>query len=874
MMAELPPTPPPRRLEQPISILLVDDDPKNLLVLETILNSPDYRLVQAASADEALMALMLDDFAAIVLDVQMPDMSGIELARLIKQRKKTQHVPILFLTAYYQEDEQIVLGYGAGAVDFITKPVNPAVLRSKIDVFIDLFRKTHALAEVNRAMQAEIVERQKAEERFRMVVETAPNAMVMLAKAGGIVLVNSRTETLFGYARSELIGESVQRLVPEGFPRLSGEPGDCETSADGPCERIGRHKNGSEVPIEMGLSRFASPDGSFVLASFADITERKRAEAALRAANAELAAKNEELLRQADDRARRIRAEAAKAEAEAARERSALLAETSNVLAASFDRAEIFTALARVLVPRLADCLIVDVAEEDGALQPIVIVHREAETEGQIQKYRADFPMRLDEPSAVSMTLKGGVPLVCTDFGPAEIAAFARTPAEAEALRPLGIRSYLVLPLQARGRTLGGMCLASTTARRFGDADLPFAEELAQRAALALDNSRLYDEARVARATAEAANAAKDRFLAMLSHELRTPLSPVLHAVALLVEEDACPVSMRGTLETIRRNVQLEARLIDDLLDLARIRNGKLQLHLESADAHDLLRRAAEICQPEIEAREQRLTLDLRAESTALHADPARIQQIFWNLLNNAIKFTPPAGRITLRTWNENDTLRVEVADSGIGIAAERLDKVFDAFEQAHGALSSGLGLGLAICRALTSLHGGSIEARSGGIGQGATFAVTLPVSRELLNWTKAPAADAQTMAAGTRVLLVEDHADTAETLERLLTRRGYAVATAASLRAAAECLAEGEFDVLVSDIGLPDGSGLELMPQFLAAAEGRPIAGIALSGFGMPEDVERSQRAGFHEHLTKPVDFALLQKALARVAPSVPAPV
>jgi len=361
----------------------------------------------------------------------------------------------------------------------------------------------------------------------------------------------------------------------------------------------------------------------------------------------------------------------------------------------------------------------------------------------------------------------------------------------------------------------------------------------------------------------------------MLSHELRTPLSPVLHATALL-DEESCPASMRSTLATIRRNVQLEARLIDDLLDLARIRNGKLQLQLEPADAHDLARRAVEICESDIQTRNLRLTMDLRARRPQIEADPARIQQIFWNLISNAVKYTPPGGAITLRTEDDEagKTLRVEVVDTGIGIEPKRLESIFDAFEQAHRGRSGGLGLGLAICRALATLHGGRIEAHSGGASAGATFTVTLPLARDIpANHVAAPTAPPHPPARGLRVLLVEDHADTAATLERLLNHSGYTVRTAVSVTSAIQCIEESQWDLLVSDIGLPDGSGLDLMPRFVQAAAGRPIAGIALSGFGMAEDIQRSDSAGFHEHLIKPVDFALLRKALARVAAKIPAP-
>src|SRR5215207_5333548 len=189
----------------PIAILLVDDDPKNLLALESILDCPEHRLVKVQTADDALLALMQDDYAAIVLDVQMPDLSGIELARLIKQRKKTQHIPLIFLTAHYRENEHAVLGYDVGAVDYLTKPVHPAVLRSKVSVFIDLFRKTRALAETNRSLEAEVIERKTAESHLRVVIEAAPSAMLVFTREGNVVLANTGAEELFGLSREALL---------------------------------------------------------------------------------------------------------------------------------------------------------------------------------------------------------------------------------------------------------------------------------------------------------------------------------------------------------------------------------------------------------------------------------------------------------------------------------------------------------------------------------------------------------------------------------------------------------------------------------------------------------------------------------------------
>ncbi|WP_395744824.1 response regulator [Prosthecobacter sp.] len=551
--------PTPSRANQP-AVLVVDDDSKNLMAIESVLDGTSYKLIKAQTGAEALLALMDGDFAAIVLDIQMPDMSGIELARMIKERKRTQHIPIIFLTAHYREDEHAVLGYDVGAVDYLTKPISPAVLRSKVNVFVDLFAKTRDLAEMNRTAQA--------------------------------------------------------------------------------------------------------------------------AEEALRVANEELAARNEALEREAEERERRIRAESAQAEA-------------------------------------------------------------------------------------------------------------------------------------------------------------------------------------------EEANAAKDRFLAMLSHELRTPLSPIVHAVTL-IEEIECPPSIREHIATIRRNVRLEARLIDDLLDLARIRNGKLRLEFQPVDVHEVLRHALDICHADLAARRIRVVEKLEAPDAHVRGDFARLQQVFWNLLTNAAKFSPEEGIVEVRTFAAptGGMIGIEISDHGVGIASEKLDRIFDAFEQGARHSHTGLGLGLAICKALVQMHSGDIVAYSEGPDCGARFTIHLPgtVVTSQSNGTHsqdvAPSPDL-------RLLVVEDHHDTLATLERLLLRRGYVVRTASSIAECMEVAHEYDFDILISDIGLPDGRGTELLEQ-LRKKLGQVPRAIAMSGFGMDEDIERSRHVGFAEHLTKPIEFPALQQAIARITLSV----
>jgi two-component system CheB/CheR fusion protein len=312
----------------------------------------------------------------------------------------------------------------------------------------------------------------------------------------------------------------------------------------------------------------------------------------------------------------------------------------------------------------------------------------------------------------------------------------------------------------------------------------------------------------------------------------------------------------------IRRNVELEARLIDDLLDLTRISKGKVRLSLEEVDAHQLLRNALEICQADIDHKNLSLQTDFAAENVCLEADPARLQQIFWNLIKNSVKFTPEGGRLGIRTANEQGQLRVEVSDSGMGIDAEILPKIFNAFEQGDRNRLGGLGLGLAISKALVETHNGKLTAESAGKNQGATFTAIFPLAENHATASAASIPSAPATRKSMRVLLVEDHEDTNRSLTSLLRRRGYHVQAARSVQSALELAAHERFDVLVSDIGLPDGSGIDLMH---AINSEHPIFGIALTGFGMEEDVRRSHEVGFHHHLIKPVDLNRLDALIQR---------
>ncbi len=567
-------------MNPPINILLVDDESRNLDALESVLQSPDYGLVRAQTAEQALLLLLHGDFAAIVLDIHMPQITGLELANLIKQRKRTQHIPIIFLTAYYQADKDVLEGYGSGAVDYLTKPLNPQILKSKIGVFVDLFRKSHALLAANTALEQEIIQRQNAE-------------------------------------------------------------------------------------------------------------------TALRQANNELEARVE---------------------------------------------------------ARAADLLRVN---------------------EQLRKREADL--------------------------------------------------------------------------------------------------------RASEAQALAASRAKDDFLAALSHELRTPLNPVLLLATEAAGNPQLPPAVRADFETIAKNVALEARLIDDLLDLTRIAHGKVKLETQPCDVHAGLREAIAMTREEVNQKQIRLTLKLNAPRSLVCGDDVRLKQVFWNVIKNAVKFTPEGGQITVETGSgeQSGELTVMVADTGIGMSPAELERVFQPFTQGDHVIQGGphrfggLGLGLAISKMMVKLHAGSISATSGGRDQGTTVLIRLPQPAEAPAPSPAPlislgtgSALAAAKAARTRrILLVEDHPSTALALAQLLGRRKFEIVIANSLAEARASAGREKFDLLISDIGLPDGNGYDLMNE-LRDREG--LVGIALTGYGSEADVQRSQSAGFLIQLTKPVTIQALDGALS----------
>ncbi len=557
-----------------VNILIVDDEPRNLTVLETVLDDPAYRLVRAGSGDEALLALRVDEFAVLVLDIRMPGMNGFELAKMIKERKKTARVPIIFLTAFYNEDQHVLAGYDSGAVDYLHKPINAAVLRSKVRVFAELYRTSRALKVANSALQAEVAERRRAETRLSELNETLDQRVI------------ERTDAL----------RERERLLK----RLEGE------------------------------------------------------------------------LREADRK--------------------------------------------------------------------------------------------------------------------------------------------------------------------------------------------------------------KDEFLATLAHELRNPLAPVRNAVQLLqIKCKALPElqELHWAHDMIERQVRAMSRLIDDLMDVSRIRLGRIELRREQVELATVLHDALSISRPLIDESGHTLVLALPDQPLMLDADPTRLVQVFMNLLTNAAKYMDRGGRIELHACQEGNAVAVTVKDTGIGLSADHLASVFEMFSQAESALArsqGGLGIGLSLAKRLVELHGGRIEARSDGLGRGSAFVVRLPLSirRPLdssattatLTGPEASAAPATRL----RVLVVDDNLDGAASLAALLSMIGHEVHTAHDGEEAVRAAHEWRPQVVLLDIGLPKLNGYEACRKIRQQPWGQAMTMVAVTGWGDNTAQHKAIEAGFNRHLVKPVDPALLVAVLAEL--------
>jgi len=660
------------------------------------------------------------------------------------------------------------------------------------------------------------------------MLDGAPDAILLVDGTGVIRLVNERAERLFGYARSQLLGRPSTLVLPD----------DVRAARDVQRDVYGLRRDGSRFLAEISVSPLVTDGGRLITAVVRDVTDRRRLE---------------------DDRVDRGRAEVARAHAEEIGRRASFLAEASRVLAASLDYEATLRSVARVAIPYLADYVLVDVLETQGRLRRLAAAHRDPVLEERLASGPGQGPVT-SGTSALEAVIERGEPTLVRDVSDDWLAARARDAEHLGAAAGARPTSLMLVPLRARGRTLGVVSFVLVNgARRYALADLALAEDLAQRAALAADNARLYREA-------QDASRAKDEFLAVLSHELRTPLTPVLGWVRMLRTGTLAPEATERALDTVERNTRLQAQLVEDLLDVSRIIAGKLSLNLRPVALGPIVDMVIEGAAASTLAKSIIVTRQVEPDLPRIEADANRLQQVVANLLSNAVKFTPAGGRVEVGVARAGDDLRLTVADTGDGLAPEVAPHIFDRFRQADSTITrqyGGLGLGLSIVRHIVERHGGTVQATSEGPGHGTTFTVTLPIGGPLsdapIGAARTPSPAAEDSLAGVRVLVVDDEPDTREMVTEILKAAGAEVSAAGSTDEALRRADEGAPDVLVSDLAMPARDGYAL----LRALHGRGMAGglvtIALTAHARREDRERALGAGYDAYVTKPVEPAAL---------------
>ena len=695
------------QMEPKVNILLVDDKLENLLALEAILEKLGENLVRATSGEEALRCLLNQDYAVILLDVQMPGMDGFETATLIRNRGRSRHTPIIFLTAFSSSDQMLFKGYALGAVDYLLKPLDPNILTSKVTVFVELFKKTEAVKQQAAQLVAVNAELRQSEERLRSLSTCSPVGIFEIDTEGGCRYTNPRYQTICGLKAAE----SLEKRWLE-----SVHPEDRERAVTSWSDYIREGRNYSEefrFQTAQGIVRWVQVRSSPMLSGQGEL-------------------------------------------------------------------------LGYV-----------------GTLEDI--------TEGK----------------------------------------------QAEEVRAQVIREQ------------------------------------------------------TARQEAEAANRMKDEFLAVLSHELRTPLTSMLGWSKILRSKKLDEKATSRALEAIERNAMSQMQLIEDILDVSRIIRGQLRLNVSAVNLISVMEAALEAVRPLAEAKDIKLNTVLNTSVGSVYGDPARLQQVVWNLLTNAIKFTPKGGRVEVRLSayfgssisdfgfaqsndfglgsdgenldssntdegsnpkfkiqnSKSQYAQIQVIDTGIGISSEFLPKVFDRFRQADSTTTrshNGLGLGLAIVRHLVELHKGTIFAQSPGAGEGATFTVRLPLlqdnranrgNREATGEISSPVASVP--LAGLKVLVVDDQADTRNFLSFMFEEYGAIATAVASVDEALTVIEQAKADILISDIGMSEQDGYTLIRKLrsLEPEKGGRIPAIALTAYTREEDRLEALTAGFQQHLSKPID-------------------
>lgn len=537
------------------------------------------------------------------------------------------------------------------------------------------------------------------------------------------------------------------------------------------------------------------------------------------------------------------------------------LAEAAGAVSELMDLESTLPRVARAAVPTFADWSAVDLLDAEGELRRVEVAHLDPAKAKLLSEISRRHPIKPDAAQGVPKGLRTGEPELVSDVSESLLKELARDQEHLRLLREAKLRSYMCVPLLSKGRTLGALTFATAeSGRRYELSDLRAAQDLARHVAIAVENAWLYE------ALTEA-DQRKDEFLATLAHELRNPLAPIKMGLDVLRLGGDDPATVSEMLDTMDSQVRQMVRLIDDLLDVSRITRGKLELRTKRVELAEIIKNSMDAVRPLVDAAGHRLSVSLPDEPVTLEADPARLSQVFSNLLNNAAKYTPPNGEIVLTAELQEGELVVSIRDTGIGIPQGLVENIFEMFRQVDGTLersTSGLGIGLTLVRRLVEMHGGTVRGRSEGEGKGSEFIVRLPLVLSTKNDSAPSSGEVDRQPDRQRVLVVDDNRDAADTLATMLRMMGQEVQIAYDGVEAIAAAASFCPDVVLMDIGMPKLNGYDAAGQIRQRSWGKNLTLVALTGWGQQQDRRRSAEAGFDRHLVKPVEMSDLREILA----------
>ncbi|BAY12412.1 response regulator [Calothrix sp. NIES-2098] len=828
-----------------LRILLIDDNPndRHLAIYALQQEFSHLQIQEIGQAQDFEQALTAGEFDLVITDYQLRWSDGLTVLKAIKSRYPDCPV-VMFTNSGTQEIA--VEALKSGLDDYVIKSNRQSLRLPKA---------------VRRAWENTEAQRKVAglETRLQTLLNNLNVGVYRLQADGTLLEGNPAFFRLVGLDRINTIPEN-QTLESyfqrEEYAELLSQlkhnsPGRDRQVPENEVREIPlRRADGTTVWVRLSKT-FTTVNGITIIDGLMeDITERKQSEQKLRDSLA-----REQILR---------------TKAEALEHRSSFLAEASRLLVSSLDYRTTLALVARLAVPTLADLCLVDVVGENNFIaysEPIVAASN-SELEALALELRSSNPPRANANYGSPKVLRTQQPELVIEIPDPVTGSNTKDPTHINFIQKLHITSYAIVPLTARERKLGTITFAVVQSeRRYGRAELEIFQELAQRVALAIDNVRLYLDA-------QKANRVKDEFLAIVSHELRTPLNAMLGWTNLLRTRQMDAATQAKALETMERNAKLQRKLINDILDISRITQKSLHLNLQPIYLPLVVKSAIEDLQIVAQTKSIVVESNLDSHVKPVLGDTERLQQVMWNLLSNALKFTPQGGRVSVELKQINSCVQLTVSDTGQGISADFLPYLFDAFRQADATTTrthAGLGLGLAIVQHLVEMHNGMVFATSDGEGKGATFTVQLPIYQPQVTQPNRVEQTRQQdfpSLPGLRILVVDDDEDTRQMLAFILEQCEVQVTTAASATEALNIFSQSKPDILLCDVGMPHEDGYSLISKIRSQEDDRQrIPAVALTAFARDEDRQQAIAAGFNQHLAKPVNLYELVAVVVSLA-------